>query len=322
MFNQKNEKDKILTQIINVSKNIKYIYDNMNAQNKDSLEKELKLEIAKEDLLLESLNINENNSKEIYLQFVNILNESLLNDFKFELKDSKLKEMFDEYIKITNNERNYTNDLILTRFESYLIKKFKSEPTKSKEIIDNTKRRKEDRATIKHAAVIDYLTSTVRFLTELEETTTSLAVANKAIQTRNKNLLVDKLIEEKYINDDLNITKYDECINNGFKKEYVDAIFKDFITEAINDQGRHCYLYNNESIKNKKNNPDITIDFQMLKASLYLLDEESLRNNTINFELVNKNSPRTSAKLMTATMYEVINLKENEKQFIKTKKVI
>lgn len=322
MFNQKNEKDKILTQIINVSKNIKYIYDNMNAQNKDSLEKELKLEIAKEDLLLESLNINENNSKEIYLQFVNILNESLLNDFKFELKDSKLKEMFDEYIKITNNERNYTNDLILTRFESYLIKKFKSEPTKSKEIIDNTKRRKEDRATIKHAAVIDYLTSTVRFLTELEETTTSLAVANKAIQIRNKNLLVDKLIEEKYINDDLNITKYDECINNGFKKEYVDAIFKDFITEAINDQGRHCYLYNNESIKNKKNNPDITIDFQMLKASLYLLDEESLRNNTINFELVNKNSPRTSAKLMTATMYEVIDLKENEKQFIKTKKVI
>lgn len=322
MFNQKNEKDKILTQIINVSKNIKYIYDNMNAQNKDSLEKELKLEIAKEDLLLESLNINENNSKEIYLQFVNILNESLLNDFKFELKDSKLKEMFDEYIKITNNERNYTNDLILTRFESYLIKKFKSEPTKSKEIIDNTKRRKEDRATIKHAAVIDYLTSTVRFLTELEETTTSLAVANKAIQTRNKNLLVDKLIEEKYINGDLNITKYDECINNGFKKEYVDAIFKEFITEAINDQGRHCYLYNNESIKNKKNNPDITIDFQMLKASLYLLDEESLRNNTINFELVNKNSPRTSAKLMTATMYEVINLKENEKQFIKTKKVI
>lgn len=322
MFNQKNEKDKILTQIINVSKNIKYIYDNMNAQNKDSLEKELKLEIAKEDLLLESLNINENNSKEIYLQFVNILNESLLNDFKFELKDSKLKEMFDEYIKITNNERNYTNDLILTRFESYLIKKFKSEPTKSKEIIDNSKRRKEDRATIKHAAVIDYLTSTVRFLTELEETTTSLAVANKAIQIRNKNLLVDKLIEEKYINDDLNITKYDECINNGFKKEYVDAIFKDFITEAINDQGRHCYLYNNESIKNKKNNPDITIDFQMLKASLYLLDEESLRNNTINFELVNKNSPRTSAKLMTATMYEVINLKENEKQFIKTKKVI
>lgn len=322
MFNQKNEKDKILTQIINVSKNIKYIYDNMNAQNKDSLEKELKLEIAKEDLLLESLNINESNSKEIYLQFVNILNESLLNDFKFELKDSKLKEMFDEYIKITNNERNYTNDLILTRFESYLIKKFKSEPTKSKEIIDNTKRRKEDRATIKHAAVIDYLTSTVRFLTELEETTTSLAVANKAIQTRNKNLLVDKLIEEKYINGDLNITKYDECINNGFKKEYVDAIFKDFITEAINDQGRHCYLYNNESIKNKKNNPDITIDFQMLKASLYLLDEESLRNNTINFELVNKNSPRTSAKLMTATMYEVIDLKENEKQFIKTKKVI
>lgn len=322
MFNQKNEKDKILTQIINVSKNIKYIYDNMNAQNKDSLEKELKLEIAKEDLLLESLNINENNSKEIYLQFVNILNESLLNDFKFELKDSKLKEMFDEYIKITNNERNYTNDLILTRFESYLIKKFKSEPTKSKEIIDNSKRRKEDRATIKHAAVIDYLTSTVRFLTELEETTTSLAVANKAIQTRNKNLLVDKLIEEKYINGDLNITKYDECINNGFKKEYVDAIFKDFITEAINDQGRHCYLYNNESIKNKKNNPDITIDFQMLKASLYLLDEESLRKNTINFELVNKNSPRTSAKLMTATMYEVIDLKENEKQFIKTKKVI
>ena len=41
----------------NKGKNIKCIYDNMNLQNKEALEKELRVEITKENYLLDSLNI-------------------------------------------------------------------------------------------------------------------------------------------------------------------------------------------------------------------------------------------------------------------------
>lgn len=322
MFNQRNEKEKVIMQIVNLSKNIKCLYDNMNVQNKDSLEKELRIEVAKENMLLDSLNINEKNSKEIYLDFVNLLNESLLDDFKFELKDPSLQNMFYEYMKITNSERIYTNDLILTRFESYLIKKFKANPTKSKEIIDDSKRRKENRATINHAAVIDYLTNTTKFLNELEENTSSLAIANKAIEERNRILFTDKLIEEKYINNDLSITKYEECLNNGFKKEYVDEIYENFIADAINEQGRHCYLYSNKMLEDKTNIAKVAVDFQILKASLYLLDKEALKKHLMNYQTINKNGGKKSVQMMIASMQEIIEIKENEKSLVKTKKVI
>lgn len=321
MLNLRNQKEKIILQVINISKNIKCIYDNMNMQNKDSLEKELRIEIEKENILLDALNIKESNSKEIYVDFVNLLNESLVEDFKFELKDPSLQSMFNEYIKITNSERIYTNDLVLKRFESYLIKKFRSNPTKSKEVGDKSRRRKENRATVNHAAVIDYQTSTVKFLTELEENTTSLAIANKAIEEKNRTLFTDKLIEEKYINNDLSIEKYNQCLNNGFKKEYVDEIYNDFIASAINEQGRRCYLYSNKTLEDKSNNAQVAVDFQLLKASLYLLDKDDLMQNMINYQEINKNGGKKSVQMIVASMQEIIDTKENEKSFIKMKKL-
>lgn len=322
MFGQRNQKERTIIQIINIGKNIKCIYDNMNLQNKEALEKELRVEITKENFLLDSLNIKESNSKEIYLDFVNLLNESLLENFKFELKDPSLQKMFHEYMEITNSERIYTNDLILKRFESYLIKRFRNKPTKSKESKDNSKRRKEDRATINHAAAIDYQTSTVRFLKELSESTDSLGIANRAISEINRNLFTDKLIEEKYLNNDLSISKRDECLKAGFKEEYVNEIYDDFITSAINEQARHCYLISNKDITEKENLPRIAVDFQILKASLYLLDSESLKENLRNYQESNMTSGKKSVQMMVATMQEVIYLKENEKGFVKTKKVI
>lgn len=321
MFDLRNQKEKLIMQIINTSKNIKCIYDNMNAQNKDSLEKELRVEITKEDILLDALNIKESNSKEIYMDFVNLLNDSLLDDFKFELKDPNLQNMFNEYIQITNNERIYTNDLVLKRFESYLIKRFRSNPTKSKEFRDNAKRRKENRATLNHAAVIDYQTSTVKFLSELEENTNSLAIANKAIEERNRTLFTDKLIEEKYMNNDLSISKYNECLNNGFKKEYVDEIYDDFIASAINEQGRRCYLYSDKALEDKSNIAKVAVDFQILKASLYLLDKEDLEHNLMNYQEINKNGGKKSVQMIVAAMQEIIDTKENEKGFAKVKKL-
>lgn len=322
MFGGKNQKERTIMEIINIGKNIKCIYDNMNLQNKDSLEKELRVEITKENILLESLNIKESNSKEIYLDFVNLLNESLLEDFKFELKDPSLQKMFQEYMEITNNERLYTNDLVLKRFESYLIKRFRSTPSKSKENKDNSKRRKENRATINHAAVIDYQTSNVRYLKELAESTDSLAIANRAINEINRNLFTDKLIEEKYLNNDLSITKKDECLKAGFKEEYVDEIYDDFITSAINEQARRCYLYSNKALTDKENIARVAVDFQILKASLYLLDNETIKDNLDTYQEISMTSGKKSAQMMVATMQEVISLKENEKGYVKTKRVI
>lgn len=322
MFGQKDKKERLIIEIIKIGKNIKYIYDNMNLQNKESLEKELRVEITKENILLEKLDIKESNSKEIYLDFVNLLNESLLDEFKLELKDPSLQKMFNEYMIHTNNERLYTNDLILKRFESYLIKRFRSKPAKSKEIRDNSKRRKENRATINHAAVIDYQTSTVRFLKELTESTDSLSIANRAISEIDRNLFTDKLIEEKFWNNDLSITKKDECLKAGFKEEYVDEIYDDFIAAAINEQARHCYLLSNKTLTEKENTAKIAVDFQILKASLYLLDKESLEQNLQAYQEVCMTSGKKSAQMIVATMQEVIAIKENEKGLVKAKKVI
>lgn len=322
MFGNKNQRERTIIEIINIGKNIKCIYDNMNLQNKEALEKELRVEITKENYLLDSLNIKEGNSKEIYLDFVNLLNESLVEDFKFELKDPSLQQMFKEYMEITNNERIYTNDLVLKRFESYLIKRFRSTPSKSKEKKDNSKRRKENRATINHAAVIDYQTSEVKFLKELAESTDSLAIANKAISEINRNLFTDKLIEEKYFNNDLSMTKKEECLKAGFKEEYVDEIYDEFITSAINEQARRCYLYSNKTLSEKENIARVAVDFQILKASLYLLDKDTLKDNLEAYQQVSMTSGKKSAQMMVATMQEVIYLKENEKGFVKRKKVI
>ena len=322
MFGQKDKKERLIREIIKIGKKIKYIYDNMNLKNKESLEKELRVEITKENYLLEKLNIKESNSKEIHQDFVNLLNESLLDEFKLELKDPNLQKMFNEYMELTNNDRLYTNDLILSRFESYLIKHFRGTPTQSKEKKDNYKRRKENNAVIKHAAVIDYQTSTIRFLKELAENTDSLSIANRAISEINRNLFVDKLIEEKYWNNDLSITKKDECLEAGFKEEYVNEIYNDFITSAINEQAMHCSLLRNEQIANRENNARIAINFQLLKASLYLLDKETLQDNLQVYQGKYSSSGKKSVQMIMDTMQDVIEIKETEKGYAKTKKVI
>ena len=119
----KQQREKTIMNIINTSYNIKCIYENMNSQNKEVLEKELKKQIKNENSLLDTLNIKEKNSQEIYIDFVKSLNESLLEDFKIDIKNNELKEDLNEYINLIKNERRYVNDLILKRFESYLIMK-------------------------------------------------------------------------------------------------------------------------------------------------------------------------------------------------------
>lgn len=322
MFGTKNKKEKLIMLAINTSKNIKYLYDNMNIQNKDKLEKELKAEITKENFILDALNIHESNAKEIYKDYVNTLNESLIDDFKLDIKDEKLKKMFNEYIKITNCERIYINDLVLKRFESYLIKEFKSNPTESLEKKNNSIRRKENRAMITHSAIVDYHTNVVRFLTELEENTDSISIANKAIEEKNRLLFTDMFIEEKYLNNDLSAIQYEKCICNGFNEEYVDEIYKDAAAEITNEQARACYLYSNKTIENKSEAAKLAVNLEMLKAGLYLLDTDTLKLNLNNYYKISENSGKKSAKMIYQTMLDTIQLKDYENnRDIKIKKL-
>ena len=57
MYGNNNQRERTIIEIINIGKNIKCIYDNMNLQNKEALEKELRVEITKENYLLDFLNI-------------------------------------------------------------------------------------------------------------------------------------------------------------------------------------------------------------------------------------------------------------------------
>ena len=56
MYGNNNQRERTIIEIINIGKNIKCIYDNMNLQNKEALEKELRVEITKENYLLDFLN--------------------------------------------------------------------------------------------------------------------------------------------------------------------------------------------------------------------------------------------------------------------------
>lgn len=309
MFDLKLQKEKLMMKILDTSYNIKCIYENMNLQNKDLLEKELQKEIEKENKLLKALNIKENNAQEIYMDFVNTLNDSLIEDFSIKVDNKNLQEAFNQYIKIAKNERMYLNDLILKRFESFLLKEFKSEPVKSTNK-DRVKKMHEDVAIITHMAVLDYHTSVVKHLDELSESSSSLAISNKAIKQRNKVLFTDKKIEDNFFNKSLEIDGFKKCVQNGHEQSLVEFIYEDVITKNINEQGTRCYIYPNSSLEDKKDYVNYAIDLQILKAGISLLNPEDMKHIYLHY--LNNFNPekKKSARGMIISLEEV--LKENK----------
>ncbi len=292
-------KENIIEMLINTSKNIKSIYDNMNSSNKINLDYKLKLEITKENLLLDALDINPNNVKTIYNELISTLNDTLLDENNLNIKDKNLQIMFNKYIEISNTEKEIINDLILKRFESYLLFKFSANPIKTNNMILNN-------ATISHAALIDYYMNVVNYLTDLEINSKSSNIKNKIISKRNRILFTDKQIEDNFFRNRHSSNLYNRCLINDFEKDEVNPIYYDKISELINDQYRKCYLYSNDKIKKQRN--DFKIDLEILKAGLDLLDTKYFLQNKKNIkELKDKQSMIE----ITKTINKVINDKKS-----------
>lgn len=329
-----NIRETLIHNLINTSKTIKCLYDNMNFFNKENLEKQLESEIKKEDLILDLLEINEENSKEIYDELSNELNDSLLDKIKINVKDDNLNKMFNDYFELSRINTLHTNDLVRERFESYLIKKFKSNPTISekkkelenmlidyygKETKDLMNGLKQEKAMIRHQANIDYYTSTIKFLNELQEKNEDTDIINQTLYVKNQILFKDKEIEEKYYNNNLTIDGYNKCLENGHNKKFVDNLYNEFIFDNINGYGNKCYLYSDKSLQNYKEKTQFDITLQFFKAGLYLMDLEDLKEVSMDYQCNNINNSRKSVSLIEDSMIEIIELKENKKQ-IKLKK--
>lgn len=324
-----NIRERLISNLITTSKNIKCLYDNMNNLNKDELEKQLKEEIQKEDFILDLLEINEENSKEIYDELSNSLNESLLDKITIDVKNEKLNKMFNDYFELNRKDALHTNDLVRQRFESYLIKKFKSEPTTTEKRIDKEnnlinsygpeakeimKDLKQDKAMIRHQANIDYYTSTIKFLDNHEKNTTDKEVINQTLFVKNQILFKDKEIEEKYYSNNLVLDGHKKCLENGHNQKFVDNIYNEFLFDNINGYGNKCYLYSNSSLSNPRNKVQFDITLQFFKAGLYLMDIEELKEISMDYQCTNMNNSKHSVKLIEDSMIEIIELKENENQ--------
>ncbi len=310
----KQQREKTIMNIINTSYNIKCIYENMNSQNKEVLEKELKKQIKNENYLLDTLNIKEKNSQEIYIDFVNSLNESLLEDFKIDIKNNELKEDLNEYINLIKNERRYVNDLILKRFESYLIMKFRYQPKKSTSS-NIVKRLQEDRATIHHEALLDYNTSIIRFLNELSETADSLSITDKAINQKNRLLFTDKQLEERYLNQNYIVDGYEKCLENGHELEVVDYIYNDVLATHINEQATRCYIYPDSILNDKEEASKFAIDLQILKSGIYLLKKKEIKEILSQYK-THSNNTKISTKMITSSIEDVLEQKKKERKMI------
>lgn len=323
-------REKIISNLISTSKNIKCLYDNMNYQNKEKLEKELKFEIKKEDVLLDLLNITEENSKEIYNELSECLNDSLLENVKINTNDKTINEMFSKYFELSQEEALHTNDLVRERFESYLIKKFKPNPvTTSKrieaqnllvnnygkninKIKDLIKCLSQDKALIRHQANLDYYTSAVKYLDDFEKNAKTPEEFNQSTFVKNQILFKDKAIEEKCLNDDLSLDGYDKCIENGHNRKFVDTIYSEFLYDNINEYGSRLYLYSDKTLSNKEEQINFNVTAQFFKAGLYLMDIEELKEISMDYQYNNMNNSKQSVRLVENAMIEVIDQKENE----------
>ena len=288
-------------------KNLMNLYDCMNSKNEEEVGNELIAQIALEDLLLQSLHITKENSQSIYMELKNSLEESLFDHYRIELRDKKLEEMMKRFKKGQHTSLEQENDLILKRFESYIIHKMKPLPLKSEK--DGETGLIEDSATIKHQAKLDYYATVIQFL---EEDKTTGLQRDLAIHTRNQILLKEKEIERDYIDGTLEPNRRTRCVTLGHDEALVDDIYYDFITDMVNENGNRCFIFPNSTLQEEKESARFHTILQLFKAGLYLLDTEDVKEITMNYECTFMNSPKESVKEMKKAMKQVIAKKEGK----------
>lgn len=303
------EKERLITNYILTARNIKNLYDCMNIDNKEIIEEEIFNQIVLEDLLLQALDINQENSRTIYNEVRDTLDSALLEQYHIELRDKNLEAMMRRYKQRNRGSLEQENDLILKRFESALIQRMRPIPIKS------TKEGKsalvEDSATLKHEAKMDYYTTVVSFLeakkgTKLEQ--------EYALNARNQILFREKEIESDYFSGELKADRKQTCIVMGHDETLVDDIYYDYLTDKINEYGNRCYIYPNTSLTQEKEQARFQTALTIFKAGLFMLDSDDVKEITMNYDCTFINSQKTSVAEIKKAMREVIALQEPEKE--------
>ncbi len=303
------EKERLITNYILTARNIKNLYDCMTVTNKDEIEDELFNQVVLEDLILQALDINQDNSKEIYREIKDALDSALLEQYYIELRDKKLESMMRKFKQNHRGTQEQENDLILKRFESALINRMRPIPIKS------TKSGKsalvEDNATIRHAAKMDFYATTVSFLDAKKG---SILEQEYALNARNQILFKEKEIESDYFAQELKTNRKQTCIDLGHDETLVDDIYYDYLTDKINEYGNRCYIYPNSALTEEKEKARFQTALTIFKAGLFMLDSDDVKEITMNYDCTFMNTQKESVTEIKKAMKEVIALQEPVKE--------
>lgn len=304
MVEIRKNKEKIISEIIKCDKIIKFLYDFMDSDNKDVFEDNIKVQIEKENKLLEMLNVTKGNSEKIYQVFKECLDDSILEKNLFEIKDDYYNSILEVYYgsTVTNENTLLNNDLILKRFESYLYKKFMSNPIVSKDKIENN-------AVISYQIDLDLNSSTVYFLNELEEKSNSKKEIEKTILERNKILFVNKQLEENYMSNNLEINGCKKCLENNHDRKMVTDIFNKIVSDNTEEKGSRCFLFLNHDFENEEKTIQFNITLQKFKGGLNLLTLDDLKDAYMIYKTKYIQTQRNSIKNMSKGIKEVIEIK-------------
>lgn len=307
MFNSTNHKNQIIKQIIEKQKNIKNIYDSMNIQNKEEKQNELKRQIKEENILLDALNIKNKNIKEIYDIYVEELSNNIFN-FN--------EQMIYRYQEITKKDKTLTNDLLLERFENYIIDKVKESPVLSENNNDKDKER-ENNATITHIIKKDINNSILKSLKETEEKDESIENTNTLLTEINKLSFSDKTLEYNYLYDTFTNMKHKKLLEYGHDEAIISEIFSNILAEKLNNQYLHCYLYTDEQLNNKVEKAKFITDLAIFQGQINLLNTKAIKDIYMAIETSNLNKEKESVNYIKESLHDVIYKKENNKKALK-----
>ena len=298
MFDLRIQKEKLLLQIINLSENIKCIYDKMNIHNKDILETELINKIEEEKKLIDSLSKNERSSINLYLDIKNLLEETKFDKIKINIEDKEASRLFDKEINLTKSQKEELNDLVLERIQNYLLNKYNEKIKPSKFQLDNIE-------IINRSAINDYNSKFVDSLEELEYSSNSIAISNEAIKTKNSILFRYPKIEDKQINGNYDISEYQKLLDNGFNRDIVNDVYNTTMNQIIDTELRSLYIVRNDSLENRETALRFAINMQRLKAGLYFISNDNLEELLVQYESLNQD--KTSVKEICSCMGNILN---------------
>lgn len=303
---------KTMDNIITVNYKIKILYDNMDTNNIDKYKLQLKKEINKENKLLKSLPLTEENAENNCIIYNNLLEKRTIDLPQIDIKDEQMKKAVENYLINYKINEEISNEEILRRFKSYIKLKFRQKPKKANN--KNSDFNKElNQNTIRHQAHLDYYATILKFLDEHQAQTTDKKEVYSTISTKNNILFQDKEIEERYQRSKYVYRPgYEKCKKIGLDEDFVNKEYYEEIGNKINTNTKRCVSYENDEFYDKNKVIKFNIFLEMFKAGLYLFDIDQLKEIKMNYDSEYIDSKKTSVKYIINSIQEVIDRKEIE----------